>query len=40
MAIDSDTKQGGASRGAIGRTHENDPSVYSYFKKKRESKEK
>jgi hypothetical protein len=40
--IDSDTNQRGESRGAISRTHETDrnPSVYSYFKKKRKSKEK
>jgi hypothetical protein len=42
MAIDSDTNQRGESRGPISRTHENDrnTSVCSYFKKKRESKER
>jgi hypothetical protein len=35
MTIDSDTNQGGASRRAISRTHENDrnPSFYSYFER-------
>jgi hypothetical protein len=35
MAIDSDTNRGGASRGAISRTHENHRSlsVYSYFER-------
>jgi hypothetical protein len=39
MTIDSDTNQGGALRRAVSRAHENDrnPSVYSYFEKKRKN---